>query len=114
MPRLSAERVGAGGHVLQALVHDLLGQHRRRGGAVARDVVGGGGHLAHELGALVLERVLDLDLASDGHAVVRDRRGAELLVDHDVAALRAERDLYRVGDRVNARFERAASLRVRT
>ena len=87
----------------------VLGQHGRGGGAVARDVVGGGGHLAYELGALVCERILDLDLTSDGNAVVGDRRGAELLVDHDVAALGAERDLHGVRDGVDAVLERACA-----
>src|SRR3954468_5050774 len=90
---LEAERVGAGRHVHEALADDRLGEHGGRGGAVARDVVGRRGDLAHELRALVLEDVLDLDLASDGHAVVRDRRSAELLVQDDIAAARAERHL---------------------
>ena len=84
---LERERVGAGRDVLQALADDRLGEHGRGRGAVAGDVVGRRGDLAHELGALVLEDVLDLDLTSDGHAVVRDGRGAELLVEDDVAAL---------------------------
>ena len=84
---LEPERVGAGRDVLQAGADDRLGEHGRGGGAVAGDVVGRRGDLAHELGALVLEDVLDLDLTSDGDAVVRDRRGAELLVEDDVAAL---------------------------
>src|SRR5215213_7806928 len=65
---LQAERVRAGGHVLEALADDRLGEHRRGGGAVAGDVVRRGGHLAHQLRALVLEDVLDLDLASDRDA----------------------------------------------
>ena len=107
---LERQRVGAGRDVLQALANDRLGQHGGGRGAVAGHVVGGGRHLAHELGALVLEDVLDLDLAGDRHAVVGDRRRAELLVEHDVAALRAERDLDRVRDRVNAGLERLARL----
>ena len=105
---LEAERVGAGGDVLQALADDRLGEHGRGRRAVAGDVVGRRGDLADELGALVLEDVLDLDLTSDGHAVVRDRRGAELLVEDDVAALRAERHLDGVGDGVDAGLERLA------
>ena len=66
------------------------------------DVVRGRGDLADELSALVLEDVLDLDLACDRDAVVGDRRRAELLVQHDVAALGAERDLDGVGERVDA------------
>ena len=109
---LEAERVGAGGDVLQALADDRLGEHGRGRRAVAGDVVGRRGDLAHELGALVLEDVLDLDLTSDGHAVVGDRRGAELLVEDDVAAARAERHLDRVGHRVDAELERLAGLDV--
>ena len=70
------------------------------------------GDLTHELRALVLEDVLDLDLASDGHAVVGDGGRAELLVEHDVAPLRAKGDLDRVGYCVDARFERRACLLV--
>jgi hypothetical protein len=109
---LERHRVGAGGDVAQALADDRLGEHGGGGGAVAGDVVGLGGDLAHELGALVLEDVLELDLTGDGHAVVGDRRRAELLVEHDVAALRAERDLDGVGEDVDAALERAARLLV--
>ena len=109
---LEAHRVGAGGHVLEALAHDRLGQHGGGGGAIAGDVVGGRGHLAHELGALVLEDVLDLDLAGDGDAVVGDRGGAELLVEHHVAALGAEGHLDRVGQGVDPALERPAGVLV--
>ena len=50
---------------------------------------------------------VELDLLGDGHAVVGDRRGAELLVEDDVAAARAEGDLDRVGEGVDAALERA-------
>ena len=56
------------------------------------------GHLAHHLRAHVLELVGELDLLGDGHAVLGDPRRAEALVEHDVAALRAQRDLHRVGE----------------
>src|SRR5699024_63504 len=65
-------------------------------------VVGLRGHFAQHLRAHVLELVLELDLLGDGDAVLGDARRAEALVDHDVAALGAERDLYRVGERVDA------------
>src|SRR6476659_2145484 len=64
------------------------------------------------LRALVLEDVLDLDLACDRDAVVRDRRSAELLVEHDIAPLRAKGDLDRVGEDVHATLERAACVLV--
>src|SRR5207247_2817547 len=96
--------------VLQTLADDRLGEHRCGRGAVARDVVRRGRDLADELGALVLEDVLDLDLTRDRDAVVRDRGRAELLVEHDVAPLRAKGDLDRVGEDVDAALERAAGV----
>ena len=86
---LEAHRVGAGGDVAHAVVDHRLGEHGGGGGAVAGDVVGLGGDFLHQLGAHVLERVVELDLLGDRHAVVGDGRGAELLVEHDVAARRA-------------------------
>ena len=53
-----------------------------------------------------------LDLTSDRYAVVGDGGGTELLVDHDIAALGAERDLDRVRDGVDAVLERATCLHV--
>jgi len=94
----------------KALADQRLGQHGGGGGAVTSDVVGLGGHLLHELGTHVLERIVELDLASDRHAVVGDRGGAELLLEHHVAALRAERDLDGVSELVDAGLEGAARL----
>ncbi len=108
------ERVGAGADVLQALGHDDLGEQRGGGGAVAGDVVGLDGDFLDELGAHVLERVVELDLLGDGHAVVGDGRRAELLLKDDVAALRAERDLDGVGELVDAGGEAVASFLVET
>src|SRR5207247_5083907 len=59
-----------------------------------------------------LEDVLDLDLTRDRDAVVGDRRRAELLVEHDVPALRAKGDLDRVGEDVDAALERAPRILV--
>ena len=109
---LERHRVGAGGDVLQALADDRLREHRRGGGAVAGDVVRRGRDLAHELGALILEHVLQLDLASDRDAVVGDRRSAVSLVEHDVAALRAKGDPDCVGDDVDTALERAPGVLV--
>ena len=102
---LDPHGIRAGSDVLQALADNRLGEHRRGRRAVAGDVVGRRGDLLDELCALVLERVLDLDLASDRDTVVRDRRRAELLVEHDVPALRAKGDLDRVGEDVDAALE---------
>src|SRR5439155_29307 len=99
---LETHRVRAGRDVLQALADDRLSEHGRSRRAVAGDVVRRRGDLAHELCALVLEDVLDLDLAGDRDAVIRDGRCAELLVEHDVPALRAKGDLDRICEGVQA------------
>ena len=82
--------------------HDRRGQHGRGGGAVAGSVGRLGGHFAHHLGAHVLELVLKLDFLGDGDAVLGDAGGAERLVEHDVAALGAERHLHRVVENFDA------------
>ena len=109
---LEAHRVRAGGDGPQALVHHRLGEDCRGGRAVTGDVVGLGGDLLGELRTEVLERVVELDLAGDGHAVVGDGRRAPLLVEDDVAALGAERDLDGVGEGVHAPLEGTASVLV--
>ena len=67
-------------------------------------------HLAHHLRAHVLERILEVDLLGDGHAVLGDRGRPELLVEDDVASLRAECDLHRVSELVDAAQDRLARL----
>ncbi|ESP97698.1 DNA polymerase II large subunit [Streptomyces sp. GBA 94-10 4N24] len=109
---LQGGRGGAGGDVAQALADQRLGQHGRGGGAVTRDVVGLGRHLLDELGAEVLVRVVALDLTGDGDAVVGDGRGAELLVDDDVAALGADGHLDGVGQLVHAALKGATGVLV--
>ena len=99
---LEVHRVHAGGDRLGAFLHDRGGQHGGGGGAVAGEIVGLLGDFAHHLRAHVLELVLELDLLGDGDAVLGDARGAERLVEHDVAALRAERDLHRIGEDLDA------------
>ena len=93
---LQVHRVHAGGDGLGAFADDRGREHGRGGGAVAGDVVVLGGDFAHQLRAEVLELVGELDFLGDGHAVLGDARGAEGLLDDDVAALRAERHLHRV------------------
>ena len=109
---LQADRVGAGRDVAQALADERLGEHDRRGRAVTGDVVGLLGDLLDELRADLLVRVVELDLLGDRDAVVRDRGGAPLLLEHDVAAARAERDADGVGQDVQAALEAAAGLLV--
>ena len=104
---LDQQRVAAGGDVAQTFADDRLREHRRGGRAVAGDVVGLGRDFLDELRAHVLEHVGQLDFLGDRHAVVGDRRRTELLVEHDVAALGAERHLDGVGEDVRTALERA-------
>ena len=66
-----------------------------------RAAVGLGGNLTNELCAHVLKLVLQLDLLGDGDAVVGDERAAELLAQHDIAALGAEGNFNGVGQLVD-------------
>ena len=99
---LQIHRVHAGGNRLGAFPDDRSGQHGRGGGAVAGRIRRLGGDFAHHLGAHVLELVLKLDFLGDGDAVLGDAGSAERLVEHDVAALGAERHLDRVVENVDA------------
>ena len=106
---LEPHRVGPGRHVPEAPAEDGLGEHGGRGGPVAGEIGGLGGHLLDHLGPHVLVGIRELDLLGHGHAVLRDGRAAELLGEHDVAAFRAERHLDGVGDDVDAAQERRAA-----
>ena len=105
---LHNDGIGAGGQVLQTLADHGLGQQGGGGGAVAGHVVGLGGHLAHQLRAHVLKRILQLDLLGDGYAVVGDQRSAELLIQHHVAALGAQGDLDGIGQLIDAGLQSLA------
>ena len=94
--------VHAGGNRLRAFAHDGCREHGRRRGAVTGIVVGLLGDFTHHLRAHVFELVLELDLLGDGDAVLGDARRPERFVDHDIAALGAERDLHRVGESLDA------------
>ena len=94
---LEIHRVGPGGNRLGAFLDDRLGENGGGGGPVTGEVGGLGSDLAHHLGAHVLELVLELDLLGDGDAILGDTGSSERFLDHDVAALRAERDLDCVG-----------------
>ena len=99
---LDRHRVGAGGDVLRAFAIDRLRQHRGRRGAVAGDVRRLARDFLDHLRAHVLERILQLDFLRDGDAVLGDRRRSEFLVEDDVAPLRPEGHLHRVGQAVDA------------
>ena len=95
---LDEDRVGTGGDEAEAFFVDGFGQDGRGGRAVTRLVSGLRGDFAHHLGAHVFVRIVEFDLLSDGDAVLGDLRGAELLVDHHIAALRTEGDFDGTGE----------------
>src|SRR6185295_4279834 len=107
---LEIHRVHAGGDVLHALAHDRLGEHGRRGGAVAGNIGSLGGDFLHELRAHVLELVLELDLLRHRDAVLGDGRRAVGALEHHVAASRAEGDLHRVGEDIEAAHHAGAGV----
>ena len=88
---LQRHAVRTGREVLEALAVNRLGEKRRRGRAVARDVVRLRGDFLDHLRTHVLERIGKLDLLGDGNAVLGDLGRAELLVENHVAAGRTER-----------------------
>ena len=92
----------AGGHHLDAFGVDGAGEHGRGGGAVAGYVGGLGSDFLDHLRAHVLEFVFELDFLGDGDAVLGDGRRAEALVEHDVAALGAQRHGHGIGQDINA------------
>src|SRR6202012_4894077 len=70
--------------------------------ALTGDCLGLGSRFPHHLGAHVLELVAEFDFFRPRHAVLGRARGAEALVDDDVAALGTERHLHCVGEDVDA------------
>jgi hypothetical protein len=106
-PALERHRVGPGGDVLRPLADDRLRQHCRGGRPVTSDIGGLACDLLDHPCAEVLDGVGEVDLLRDGHAVLGDDRGTELLVEHDVPALRTERHLHRIGELVHAAEQRA-------
>src|SRR6184192_460123 len=99
---LEVHRVAARGDGLQALAHDRLGEHGGGRGAIAGLVGGIGRDFLHHLRAHVLEFVLELDFLRDRHAVLGDGGGAEALLEHGIAALRAQSRLDGVGEDIHA------------
>ena len=84
-------RIGPGGHHPQPFEIDRLGQQRGGRGAVAGHVAGLRGRFLDQLGAEVLEGVVQVDLLGHGDAVLGDLRRAPALVEHGVSAAGAQR-----------------------
>ena len=99
---LEVNRVGTGGDVLETFAIDALGEDGRGGGAVAGSIGGLGSDFLHHLRAHVLVGIGQLDFLGDGHAVLGDGRGAEFLVDDDIAALGPEGDFDGAGEQLDA------------
>ena len=88
---LQIHRVHAGSNGLAAFADDRLSQNGGSGGAVAGFVIGRE-RLREPSVRPCFRTCRQLDFFGDGHAVFRDAGCAERLVDHNVAAFRAEGD----------------------
>ena len=99
---LDRHRVGARGNGFHAFAEDGLREDGRGGGAVAGNVRSLGGNFAQHLRAHIFQRILEFDLFGDGDAVLSNGRAAEFFLEHHVAAARAERDLYGIGQLIDA------------
>ena len=93
--------VGAFLDGVNAAMDHALGQDRRGRRPVAGLLVGLVGDFVDELGAHVLDRVLQLDFPGDGNAVLANRGRAVAFVQGDVASLRPKGNLDRVGELVD-------------
>jgi len=89
-----------------------VGQHGGGGGAVAGSIIGFGGGLTDQGDAGVFNVVLQFNFLGDGYAVIDDLGGAELLLKHHIATLRAKGDSHGFGQDVHAPFEGPAGLLV--
>jgi hypothetical protein len=109
-PAPQQHRVGTLIQGAHALAHDRLREQRRRRRPVTGLVRRLVGDLAHELRAHVLVLVGELDLARDRHAVVGDRRRAREALENDIAPLRTQGHLDRVGQLVHPCLQQETSL----
>ena len=95
-------RVSAGRNGLHAFAEDGLGENGRGCRPIAGNVAGLGSDFLHHLRAHVLERIFQFDFFGYGDAVFGDRRRSEFLVDDDIAALRAKRNLDCISQQIHA------------
>ena len=97
--------VSAGGHILHALPYQRLRQQGGGGGAVAGGVIGLGGNFLYQLGAHVLESVLQLNILGNGHAVIGDEGRAIFFIQYYIAALGPQGDLDGIRQLINTRLQ---------
>ena len=110
---LEVHRVGTRGHGLKSGLDHRLREYGSRSRTVASCVGGLGGNLLNHLRAHVGYGVFEFDLLRYGDTVLRDDGCAEALLDNDVAAFRAEGNLHRVGEGVDAGLELLAGVAVK-
>jgi hypothetical protein len=103
---LQRHRIGAGGDVLRTFADDRLRKNRSRRRSITGDVGRLARDFTHHAGAEILDRILQVDLLGDGDAVLGDGGRSEFLVEHDVAALGAERHLDCVRQLIHAAKQR--------
>ena len=109
---LQVHGVGTCGDVLQSYAYDGLRKYGGGGGAVAGLVAGLAGHFLHKLCTEVFAGVFQFYLFGNGHAVLRNLRGAVFLLYHYVAAFRSERYFHCVGELVHTVFQLLASIHI--
>ena len=97
--------VCARGNVFQTVFDDCLCKDRSSSGAVARHVVGLGGHFADNLCAHVFKRVFNLNFFCDSHTVVGDEGSTVRFVENDVSSLGTESDFNCICKSIDACFE---------
>src|SRR5271157_472799 len=95
---------------LEAFIHDCVRKHRGCRCAVTGNIVGFGRGFLKELRAHILKWIFEFDFLSNGNAIMRDGRRAELAIYRHIAALWTERRADRVGDHVHAVLQFAARL----
>src|SRR5690606_10502575 len=106
---LQVHRVHAGGNRLQTFGNDGLGQDGSSSGTVTGVVAGAGGNVLDQLRTHVLDAVFRRACPGHGNAGVGDQRGTEGALGQNVAALRPQGGLDRVGQTVNPFQHRVAS-----
>ena len=109
---LETKRARTGSDVAKTFANESLSKNGGGGGAVASDVIGLSCNFFDQLGTHVLERIFEFNFTSDGNTIVGDGRCTELLVEDNVATLRAERHLDGVSQCIHTGFEGASCVLV--
>src|SRR5689334_14589195 len=99
---LKKNRVRACCHSPNAFAADRLCENSCCGGAVAGHIRGFVSNFANDLRSHILKGFFKLDLIRYGQTIFGDCGGAELLVDHNVAAFWTKGDLHSVGQLIDA------------